>query len=199
MAPGHRLSPITSTSKNVPLNAPPVSCWHFRALKDNFLVLQVLMLSMWEHKRMVIDNFSKTRIKGSMLQVNHIRLSYGPRLVLDDVSFTVAPGEKAGLIGVNGAGKSSLLKIIARLQEADSGNVTLPRSHGYLSQDVAHETSVADGITVRDYIFNSTGLDEAIRAYEELSDKLSASTNGDLSTLLKRFEQAQSSLERLGY
>src|SRR5256885_287721 len=134
-----------------------------------------------------------------MLQVNHIHLSYGPRLVLDDVSFTVAPGEKAGLIGVNGAGKSSLLKIIAGLQESDSGNVTLPRSHGYLSQDVAHETSVADGITVRDYIFNSTGLDEAIRAYEELSDKLSASTNGDLSTLLKRFEQAQSSLERLGY
>src|SRR5579872_518643 len=89
----------------------------------------------------------------NMLQVNHIHLSYGPRLVLDDVSFTVAPGEKAGLIGVNGAGKSSLLKIIAGLQETDRGNVGLPRSHGYLSQDVAHETSVADGITVRDYIF----------------------------------------------
>lgn len=134
-----------------------------------------------------------------MLQVNHIHLSYGQRLVLDDVSFTVAPGEKAGLIGVNGAGKSSLLKIIAGLQEADRGTIALPRSRGYLSQDVAHETSVAEGITVRDYIFNSTGLDEAIRAYEELSDELAGSTNGDLSTLLKRFEQAQSALERLGY
>src|SRR3989442_1152303 len=51
-----------------------------------------------------------------MLQVNNISLSYGPRLVLDDVSFTVAPGEKAGLIGVNGAGKSSLLKIVAGLK-----------------------------------------------------------------------------------
>src|SRR5215472_14547775 len=148
---------------------------------------------------MTINNFSKTRIKGSMLQVNHIHLSYGPRLVLDAVSFTVAPGEKAGLIGVNGAGKSSLLKIIAGLQEADSGTVALPRSRGYLSQDVAHETSVADGITVRDYIFNSTGLDEAIHTYEELSDNLSASSHGDLSTLLKRFEQAQGALERLGY
>ena len=47
-----------------------------------------------------------------MLQVNHIKLSYGARLILDDVSFTVAPGEKAGLIGVNGAGKSSLLKAL---------------------------------------------------------------------------------------
>ena len=93
-----------------------------------------------------------------MLQVNTISLSYGPRLVLDDVSFTVAPGEKAGLIGVNGAGKSSLLKIVAGIQEADSGKVMLPRSYGYLSQDVAHETSVADGTTVRDFIFNSIDL-----------------------------------------
>ncbi|HJT58689.1 MAG TPA: ABC-F family ATP-binding cassette domain-containing protein, partial [Ktedonobacteraceae bacterium] len=134
-----------------------------------------------------------------MLQVNHIQLSYGPRLVLDDVSFTLAPGEKAGLIGVNGAGKSSLLKIIAGLQEADKGNVMLPRSYGYLSQDVAHETSVAEGITVRDYIFNSIGLDEAIRSYEELSGKLSQASDGDLPVLLQRFERAQSSLESLGY
>src|SRR6266700_1927427 len=199
MAPGHRLSPITSTSKNVPLNAPPVSCWHFQALKDNFLVLQVLMLSMWEHKRMVIDNFSKTRIKGSMLQVNHIRLSYGPRLVLDDVSFTVAPGEKAGLIGVNGAGKSSLLKIIAGLQEADGGKVLLPRTYGYLSQDVAHESTVTGGNTVRDYIFNSIGLDAALHTFEELSHKLAEAAQDEVSMLLRRFEQAQETLERLGY
>ena len=134
-----------------------------------------------------------------MLQVNHIHLSYGPRLVLDDVSFTVAPGEKAGLIGVNGAGKSSLLKIIAGLQESDAGNVLLPRSYGYLSQDVAHETTVADGSTVRDYIFNSIGLDAAIQTFEELSHKLAEAAQDDVSTLLKRFEQAQETLERLGY
>src|SRR5579863_986167 len=86
--------------------------------------------------------------KRIMLQVNSILLAYGPRLVLDHISFTVAPGEKAGLIGVNGAGKSSLLKIIAGVQEADSGNVMRPRSYGYLSQDVAHETSIAEGMTV---------------------------------------------------
>jgi ATP-binding cassette subfamily F protein 3 len=134
-----------------------------------------------------------------MLQVNHIHLSYGPRLILDDVSFTVAPGEKAGLIGVNGAGKSSLLKIIAGLQEADGGKVILPRSSGYLSQDVAHETFVAEGSTVRDYMFNSIGLDTAIQSFEELSHRLGEATNGDMALLLKRFEEAQESLERLGY
>jgi ATP-binding cassette subfamily F protein 3 len=133
-----------------------------------------------------------------MLQVNHISLAYGPRLILDDVSFTVAPGEKAGLIGVNGAGKSSLLKIIAGLQQADRGTVSHPRSFGYLSQDVAHESTVADGMTVRDFIFSSTGLDRAVRDYEELSARL-AEADGDLEYVLRRFEQAQDALDCLGY
>ncbi|MBA2393494.1 MAG: ABC-F family ATP-binding cassette domain-containing protein [Ktedonobacteraceae bacterium] len=134
-----------------------------------------------------------------MLQVNHIKLSYGPRLILDNVSFTVAPGEKAGLIGVNGAGKSSLLKIVAGLHESDGGTVTLPRSFGYLSQDVAHETPIAAGETVRDFVFTSTGLDKAILAYEELSHKIADAANGNLPTLLEYFDNAQAALERLGY
>jgi len=135
-----------------------------------------------------------------MLQVNHIRLAYGPRMGLDDISFTVAPGEKSGLIGVNGAGKSSLLKIIAHLQEPDSGTAILPRSHGYLSQDVAHETPVSEGGQVRDFIFSGTGLDKAIVAYEELSAQIAeARDDNELETLLTRFAQAQDALERLGY
>ncbi len=135
-----------------------------------------------------------------MLQVNDISLSYGARLVLDDVSFTVAPGEKAGLIGVNGAGKSSLLKIVAGIQEADSGTVMLPRTFGYLSQDVAHETSVAEGTTVRNFIFSSTGLDTAIDTYEALTNKIAEAANdAKLPVLLKHFEQAQDALDRLGY
>ncbi len=134
-----------------------------------------------------------------MLQVNHISLSYGPRLVLDDVSFTVAPGEKAGLIGVNGAGKSSLLKIIGGYQSADIGTISLPRTFGYLSQDVAHETPVAGGETVREFIFSGTGLDEAMVAYEALSHQIAAAANGDLAPLLEQFEQAQDTLDRLNY
>lgn len=134
-----------------------------------------------------------------MLQANHIHLAYGPRLILDDISFTVAPGEKAGLIGVNGAGKSSLLKIIAGVLEADRGNVMRPRSFGYLSQDIAHETPIAEGSTVRDFMFSSTGLDQAIQNYEDLSLKMSGLANGNLETLLEHFALAQEALERLGY
>ncbi len=134
-----------------------------------------------------------------MLQVNHIKLSYGARLVLDDISFTVAPGEKAGLIGVNGAGKSSLLKIIGGLQEPDGGNIMRPRTFGYLSQDVAHETPMGKHGVVRDFIYSSTGLDKAISTYEELSHKIADPDNADLETSLQHFEEAQDKLERLGY
>jgi ATPase subunit of ABC transporter with duplicated ATPase domains len=133
-----------------------------------------------------------------MLQVNHISLAYGPRLILDDVSFTVAPGEKAGLIGVNGAGKSSLLKIIAHLCAPDQGSVLSPRSAGYLAQDMAHEALADENVSARTYIFSSTGLDRAERDYEELSHRL-AQAHGNLDETLKRFEQAQNALERLGY
>src|SRR5258708_18834591 len=122
-----------------------------------------------------------------MLQVNHIHLSYGPRLVLDDISFTVAPGEKAGLIGVNGAGKSSLLKIIGGILESDKGTIMRPRSFGYLSQDVAHETSVAEGSSVRDFIFTSTGLDAALADYETLSARVAEADPDELPTLLDHF------------
>ncbi len=134
-----------------------------------------------------------------MLQVNRIRLSYGPRLILDNVSFTVAPGEKAGLIGVNGAGKSSLLKIVAGVQDSDGGNVSRPNTYGYLSQDIAHETPVSEGSTVRDFIFTSTGLDKAVADYELLSLKIAETQNGNLPTLLERFADAQDALDRLGY
>ncbi|HTI15481.1 MAG TPA: ABC-F family ATP-binding cassette domain-containing protein [Dictyobacter sp.] len=135
-----------------------------------------------------------------MLQVNHINLSYGPRLILDNISFTVAPGEKAGLIGVNGAGKSSLLKIVAGLRDADRGNVMRPRTFGYLSQDVAHETPISEGMTVREYMFNATGLDQAVKKYEELSLQIGQTADdAELEKVLRHFEQTQDDLERLGY
>ena len=134
-----------------------------------------------------------------MLQVNQIRLSYGPRVILDNISFTVAPGEKAGLIGINGAGKSSLLKIIGGYQDSDRGNIKRPKTYGYLSQDVAHETPIDAGNSVRGFIYSGTGLDKAIIAYEKISMDLADPENPDLEATLQHFEEAQNTLDTLGY
>ena len=58
-----------------------------------------------------------------MLEVQHISFSWGRRLLLDDVSFSVAPGETAVLAGANGAGKTTLLKVLAGLCEPSAGTV----------------------------------------------------------------------------
>ena len=58
-----------------------------------------------------------------MLRILNIKKSYGGHDVLADVSFEVAEREKVALVGANGAGKSSLLKIIAGVLSADDGSI----------------------------------------------------------------------------
>ena len=59
----------------------------------------------------------------NILTVDNITKSYGVRKIFDGASFFLQEGEKAGIIGINGTGKSTLLKIIAGLEETDDGTV----------------------------------------------------------------------------
>lgn len=61
----------------------------------------------------------------NILSMENITKSYGDRLLFDNASFYLAEGEKVGIIGINGTGKSTLLKIMAGLEESDEGNVTM--------------------------------------------------------------------------
>ena len=60
-----------------------------------------------------------------MLIVDNIRLRYGKEPILEGITFSAAPGEVIGLVGANGAGKSSLIEILAAVMPADSGTVKL--------------------------------------------------------------------------
>ncbi|HEX3554785.1 MAG TPA: ABC transporter ATP-binding protein [Thermoanaerobaculia bacterium] len=62
----------------------------------------------------------------TLLAAREITKSYGPRRVLDGVSFTVRPGEVLGLIGPNGAGKTTLFECLAGVLPADAGEVRGP-------------------------------------------------------------------------
>lgn len=57
-----------------------------------------------------------------LLEISHIRKSYGLQVVLDDVSFMISEGDKIALIGRNGAGKTTLARIITKEEEADGGD-----------------------------------------------------------------------------
>lgn len=60
-----------------------------------------------------------------MIEIRNISKSYGPKKVVDDVSFTIEEGKITSFIGPNGAGKSTVLSIISRLIDADEGEVII--------------------------------------------------------------------------
>ncbi|MEU5311453.1 ABC-F family ATP-binding cassette domain-containing protein [Streptomyces sp. NPDC021562] len=67
--------------------------------------------------------------------------SLGGRRVLDGVSLTASPGRRIGLIGENGVGKSTLLRVLAGVDEPDEGRVTRPADLGFLHQEMRFDAS----------------------------------------------------------
>ena len=101
----------------------------------------------------------------ALLSANDIRLTYGYQTLLDGVTLAVAAGEKVGMVGRNGCGKTSLLKILTGQNKADSGDIALRRALrvGYLPQEfeLDPELSVHENIAA-----GAADIVEAVRRYE---------------------------------
>ena len=101
----------------------------------------------------------------TLLSANEIRLAYGHQTLLDGVTLAVAAGEKVGLVGRNGCGKTSLLKILADENQADSGDISKRRGIriGYLPQEfeLDLEKSVHENISA-----GASDIVDAITRYE---------------------------------
>lgn len=117
-----------------------------------------------------------TRKRGGtmILKADQLHKAHGITVVLDDISFALERGQKAGLVGDNGTGKSTLLKILAGLVEPDGGEVVMQRGLvvGYMPQD----TSLVSDETIGEYLRRVSGIaelesamgasDEALEEYE---------------------------------
>lgn len=101
----------------------------------------------------------------TLLSANEIRLAYSYQKLLDGVTLAVAAGEKVGLVGRNGCGKTSLLKILTGESQPDSGEISLRRGirTGYLPQ----EFELDPGLSVHENIaLGATDIVEAMTRYE---------------------------------
>lgn len=106
-----------------------------------------------------------------VLSVSDLSLSYGTERVLTDVSFSVNEGDRVGVIGVNGAGKTSLFRVIAGEEEPSAGGVFLARgkSLGMLAQNTA-ERALTGSESLLTYMYAAfpelLSLEEEIAAAE---------------------------------
>lgn len=133
-----------------------------------------------------------------ILSAQHIAKSFGVNAVLRDVSLTVQQGDRIGLVGVNGCGKSTLMRILAGLDAQDDGEISLVRGLrvGYLAQ----QNMVTSGETVWNELQK---VYEQVFAMEkklrELEDEMAhahtdaqrfAQLSADYDRLTQRFEEA---------
>jgi macrolide transport system ATP-binding/permease protein len=147
---------------------------------------------------MTTSTLPTTSITGAtVLVVSTISKSYHSQPVLNDLSLTLVEGSRVGLVGANGVGKSTLLKIIVGQVEADSGGVQLyaGRRMGYLAQTI----QAAEGRTLQDL------LDEAQSHLRNLETRLRdlefamASAEDDaLDAILTEYGEVTDAFERAG-
>ena len=101
-----------------------------------------------------------------MLQVQAVSVEVGGRLLVDRVSFTVMPRDKVGLVGRNGAGKTSLFKVLGGENEPSHGTVRHKGGFGYLGQDPRIEG--ADHRTAVTHVLSGRHIDERLERIEKL-------------------------------
>jgi ATP-binding cassette, subfamily F, member 3 len=134
-----------------------------------------------------------------MLRLEHISKIYPTGEVLKDINWEVKPGDRIGLVGVNGAGKSTQLKIIAGKTEPTSGEIIRPASlHiAYLSQ----EFEVDNSRTVKEELWQAFGAaNEAHAALDEIHRQLEVATPEELDKILHKMDKLQRQYEGLnGY
>ena len=102
-----------------------------------------------------------------MLQARNLSVEVGGRLTLEEASFAVRAGDKVGLVGRNGAGKTSLLKVLGGEREPAAGVVLRQGALGYLPQDPRLH-GVGVDTTSLSHVLSGRGVDEELRRLEKL-------------------------------
>ncbi|WP_299898309.1 ABC-F family ATP-binding cassette domain-containing protein [uncultured Aquimarina sp.] len=92
-----------------------------------------------------------------MLNIHNLSISFGGEYLFEEIAFRLNAGDRVGLVGKNGAGKSTMLKILSKEQEPDSGQIAMDKDVkiGFLKQDI-------------DFVLGRTVLEESYEAFTEI-------------------------------
>ena len=123
-----------------------------------------------------------------MISVQNLELRAGARLLMEDVTFRVDNGDKIGLVGRNGAGKTTMTKVLAGLALPAEGTVTRSGSIGYLPQDpkVDDMTQLA-----RDRILSARGLDGVARKMRQAQEDMASEDESTRTKGMRRYDRLE--------
>ena len=88
----------------------------------------------------------------NILNIEHVSKVFGEKTIFDDISFGIQEGDKIGIIGINGTGKTTLLRMIAGVEEPDSGQII--KQNGIRLAYLSQHPSFPEGATVLSYAFD---------------------------------------------
>ncbi|RKD30510.1 ribosomal protection-like ABC-F family protein [Thermohalobacter berrensis] len=131
------------------------------------------------------------------LSLNEIKKYYGANLVLENITFEAKTGEKIGIIGGNGTGKTTIFRIIAGIEEYDGGVLAIRKgaSIGYLNQipNYPKDYKVIDVL--------KTAFKKVLSIREDmvkLEEKMSKANEDELNKIMKKYGELQNKFEHMG-
>ncbi|MBI4780385.1 MAG: ABC-F family ATP-binding cassette domain-containing protein [Oscillatoriophycideae cyanobacterium NC_groundwater_1537_Pr4_S-0.65um_50_18] len=132
----------------------------------------------------------------SIFTLQSVKKDFGIKEILKDASFSLDATDKVGLIGTNGSGKSTFLKMIARLEPIDEGDIWV--NSGARIVYLPQQPDVDENLTVLEQVFANSGEQMSlVREYEEISDKLAHGT-GDHDRLMARLSTVMERMDATG-
>ena len=131
----------------------------------------------------------------ALVSLNAVRKSFGSRTVLDGLDFAVEPGARVGVVGANGSGKSTMLKLIAGLEEPDAG--TSVRRRGIVVSFLPQHPLGDERNAARDRARARPDLDELDRDLHRVAEQLAApELAADLDKMTRVLRRQEELVER---
>jgi ATP-binding cassette subfamily F protein 3 len=133
----------------------------------------------------------------SLLTLKDLKKHYGAQEVLSGTSLTIDPGSKVGIVGRNGGGKTTLMRMIEGLEMPDWGTVTLRK--GARLGSVPQRPEFGAGVTTKQYVQGGLHeLTKTIAAYEEVSEQMGTAEGEQLERLMRQHDELSTRVEELG-
>ncbi|MFS0674579.1 ABC-F family ATP-binding cassette domain-containing protein [Ornithinibacillus sp. 179-J 7C1 HS] len=124
-----------------------------------------------------------------MLTIENLHKSYGDKVLFENINYTITENDRIGLIGVNGTGKSSFLKVIAGLDSPDAGLIQYPKDYRieYLQQEAELDPNLS---VIEQIYFGDSAIMKVLREYESVLQKLAQDpANTKIQDALMRVQQ----------